>query len=376
MSEHDTTDYSRHHHSTEIEATGRAGELEPGFPDPGLPEHVYRRTDTDPRAAKKAELQVAGLFLLSMLGAVLFVVAYFAVPLEDLADVGTSNRLLGLGLALALFCIGAGAIHWAKKLMPDDEVAEERHPIRSTDAERAGAGDTFRDGGAAAGFGRRKMIWGSLIGALGAVTVAPFVTVWDFWWREKGPGKSPPEQLSQTPWQAGMRLITDPQGEPIRAADVPIGAVVHVLPQVEPHDEAAAGEGAEGAGAEAGAETEPHGGLSLTEIAKAAVLLVRLEPDELRLSPERMAWTHNGLVAYSKICTHVGCPVGLYEQTTHHLLCPCHQSTFDVARGAEVVFGPAGRPLPQLAIGVDPEGYLIATSDFTEPVGPSFWERG
>ena len=112
----------------------------------------------------------------------------------------------------------------------------------------------------------------------------------------------------------------------------------------------------------------------LEQRAKAAVLLMRLNPDDIASAKER-SWGYQGIVAYSKICTHVGCPVGLYEQTTHHLLCPCHQSTFDVADGAKVLFGPAKRPLPQLPIEVDDEGYLIAQSDFTEPIGPSFWER-
>jgi ubiquinol-cytochrome c reductase iron-sulfur subunit len=89
-----------------------------------------------------------------------------------------------------------------------------------------------------------------------------------------------------------------------------------------------------------------------------------------------MDWTVQDIVCYSKICTHVGCPVALYEQTTHHILCPCHQSTFDAPKGAEVLFGPAPRPLPQLPLAVDAEGYLVANGDFNEPVGPSFWERG
>ena len=89
-----------------------------------------------------------------------------------------------------------------------------------------------------------------------------------------------------------------------------------------------------------------------------------------------MKWAVDNIVAYSKICTHVGCPVALYEQTTHHILCPCHQSTFDAPRGAQVLFGPANRPLPQLPMGVDSEGYLVALSDFKVPVGPAFWERG
>jgi ubiquinol-cytochrome c reductase iron-sulfur subunit len=113
----------------------------------------------------------------------------------------------------------------------------------------------------------------------------------------------------------------------------------------------------------------------LNEKAKAAVLLVRVNPSELIETEERKGWSYDGIVAYSKICTHVGCPVALYEQQTHHLLCPCHQSTFDLVDGCKVIFGPAARPLPQLPIAVDAEGYLIAQSDFNEPVGPSFWER-
>jgi menaquinol-cytochrome c reductase iron-sulfur subunit precursor len=113
----------------------------------------------------------------------------------------------------------------------------------------------------------------------------------------------------------------------------------------------------------------------LNEKAKAVVLLVRMDPSEMTISPGREDWSYHGIIAFSKVCTHVGCPVALYEQNTKHLLCPCHQSTFDLANEARVIFGPANRPLPQLPISVDDEGYLIATSDFTEPVGPSYWER-
>jgi ubiquinol-cytochrome c reductase iron-sulfur subunit len=111
------------------------------------------------------------------------------------------------------------------------------------------------------------------------------------------------------------------------------------------------------------------------ERAKAAVLVIRLAPDQIT-EPKQKRWAVDGIVAYSKICTHVGCPVGLYEQQTHHLLCPCHQSTFDVTRDCAVIFGPANRPLPQLPLGVNAEGYLVSTEDFQQPIGPSFWERG
>jgi ubiquinol-cytochrome c reductase iron-sulfur subunit len=109
--------------------------------------------------------------------------------------------------------------------------------------------------------------------------------------------------------------------------------------------------------------------------AKAAVILVRMNPDDLR-SKKSANWGVEGILCFSKICTHVGCPISLWEQQTHHLLCPCHQSTFDLADGGKVIFGPAGRNLPQLPLAVDAEGYLIATSDFHVPVGPSYWERG
>jgi ubiquinol-cytochrome c reductase iron-sulfur subunit len=93
-------------------------------------------------------------------------------------------------------------------------------------------------------------------------------------------------------------------------------------------------------------------------------------------APEGQTWDYQGILAFSKICTHVGCPIALYQQRQHSLLCPCHQSTFDLADGGKVIFGPAARRMPQLPITIDSEGYLVAQSDFQEPVGPSFWERG
>jgi ubiquinol-cytochrome c reductase iron-sulfur subunit len=111
------------------------------------------------------------------------------------------------------------------------------------------------------------------------------------------------------------------------------------------------------------------------EKSKAALILLRMEPGDNKPAKGRENWDVNGILAYSKICTHVGCPISLNERTTHHLLCPCHQSTFDLADAGNVIFGPAGRPLPQLQLEVDDEGYLVAARDFDEPVGPSFWER-
>jgi ubiquinol-cytochrome c reductase iron-sulfur subunit len=323
------------------------------FEDPGVPAHVHRLTDIDRKAAKRAERQVTFLFLLSFLGTVMFVVAYFAFPLTSGSNLVYSRLFTGLGLAIALFFIGAGAVHWAKKLMPDDEVVEERHVVRSTDEERAEAAEVLRQGGEATGFGRRKMIWGSLTASLGALGIPAVVSLRDTWIR----GDSPPpyEVLRTTLWKEGKRLVTDPAGLPIRPDQLVIGSVVHVLPD--------------------GLDTESAEGEVLNEKAKASVLVMRLEPEEIA-NAKSAEWGYNGIVAYSKICTHMGCPVALYEQQTHHLLCPCHQSTFDVTDDAKVIFGPAARSLPQLAITVDDEGYLVARQGFQEPVGPSYWERG
>ena len=170
--------------------------------------------------------------------------------------------------------------------------------------------------------------------------------------RDLAPAEDPVPLLKRTIWDKGVRLTRDPDGTPIKASDVTLGSVFHVIPE--------------------GLNETEH---KLEEKAKAAVLLMRLDPTILEISPGRENWSYQGIVAYSKICTHVGCPVALYEQQTHHLLCPCHQSQFDITKEAAVIFGPAKRPLPQLPIAVDDEGYLVARSDFTEPVGPSFWER-
>lgn len=319
--------------------------------DPGLPEHVHRKADSDPRAAKRAERQVAILFTLSALGTILFIASYIYIPLDIfvfLPILGSTNAhqlFLGLGLTFSMFFIGAGAIQWAKTLMPDNEVIAERHEFRSADEDRSGLIAAVKEGADAAGLGRRSLIKRTLGLSLGLVGLSPLLLLRDL-------GPLPGKQLETTSWAAGVRLVTDPGGRPVKPSDLEVGAVAQILPELP------AGE---------------H--RTLSNIAKDAVLLIRLRPEDFQLSPERLSWTHEGIIAFSKICSHMGCAVALYEQQTKHLLCPCHQSTFDVPRAAKVIFGPAARPLPQLAITVDSEGYLVAQQGFTEPVGPSFWER-
>ncbi|MGN8245352.1 Rieske 2Fe-2S domain-containing protein [Cellulomonas soli] len=318
------------------------------FTDPGDKPHQLRRADQDPAADKRAERQVVTLLTLSILGTLTFVVAYFALPPgETAASMRRSNLVLGLSLAFALLGIGTAAVHWAKSLMNDREQHEDRHELRSSDEDRAAAVEALKAGAADSGIGRRGVLKGALASALALfplTIVIPLIgNVGEDWDVSK---------FKHTLWKKNTRLAIDPSGRPIKAADVTIGSVFHVIPE-DLHE-------------------AEH---PLDEKAKAVVLLVRLDPRDLKEAEDRKDWSYEGIVAYSKICTHVGCPVALYEQQTHHLLCPCHQSTFDVADGAKVVFGPAKRPLPQLPITVDDEGYLVAQSDFHEPIGPSFWER-
>jgi ubiquinol-cytochrome c reductase iron-sulfur subunit len=319
--------------------------------DPGLPAHVHRRADEDEKYAKKAETQVAILFILSALGTLLLITSYIFIPTDSfifipiMGETNAHQLFLGLGMAIALFCIGAGAIHWAKTLMPDEEVIAERHEFRSSDEDRAEFVKTVKAGAGSAGLGRRPLIKRTLGLALGLSGLTPLLLLRDL-------GPLPKDDLTKTSWKAGTRLVTDPGDRPIKASDLEVGAVAQTLPELAPGEER-----------------------TLNNIGKDAVLLIRLRPEDFNLDDERLSWTHEGIIAFSKICSHMGCAVALYEQQTKHLLCPCHQSTFDVTRAAKVIFGPAARPLPQLAITVDAEGYLVAQAPFTEPVGPSFWER-
>ncbi len=328
--------------------------------NPGLPPHRARMTDKDPAAMKRAVRTVYTLFYLSLAGSIWAVAAYMLFPIESerMADIRSNNLYIGLGIALALLAIGLGAIHWSKAIMSDKEFIEPRHATRGRDTTREAAVQAFRDANEESGFGRRTAIRGSLIAAL-AASIVPGVVLF----RGLAPHNSPSNPiagdpvalLSHTMWKQGERLAHDPSGLPIRAADLQLGSAVHVIP-------------------ESLKDVSHHDGY-LEEKAKAIVLLMRLLPEQLPAEHNKLEWSYDGIVAYSKVCTHVGCPVALYEQQTHHLLCPCHQSQFDVSRSAAVIFGPAARPLPQLPITVDDEGYLIAQSDFHEPVGPSFWER-
>lgn len=337
--------------STEITGTGVVTPAP--FENPGLPPHRPRITDIDPKEAKRAERVIVVLFYVSIIASVFAVFAYMFFPIEpdNIASVRLNTLWVGLGMAFALLAIGIAAVHWGKALMSDKEAIDYRHPVRGTDATRARAVEIFREADEESGFSRRSLIRTGLIASFIAFPL-PAIALF----RGLAPmDEDPNNVLKRTMWEKGLRLTRDPQGTPIKASDVTIGSAYQVIPE--------------------GLKDLPEIEM-LNAKAKSAVLLVRLAKEDLTWSSaERESWSYEGIVAYSKICTHVGCPVALYEQETHNLLCPCHQSQFDIANECAVIFGPAARPLPQLPITVDDEGYLIAQSDFTEPVGPSFWER-
>jgi ubiquinol-cytochrome c reductase iron-sulfur subunit len=358
-------------------ASGHAVAEQEPIRDPGLPQHRWRLTDVDPKAERRAEHQVAGLFLLAILGAVGFIVSYLAFQVGDNPDtigtLGASNVALGVCLAVTLLGMGAGMIQWARKLMGDHEIIEMRHPASSSQEDREAAVGILQTGLEESGLGRRPLVRNTLLAAGGILGLLPVIMLRDL-------GPLPGDKLDHTIWDLDtwdpemkawwkaqgrslQRVVRDVVGTPIKATDLEIGDLVNAEPEVlfatNPETRQPLVEGTD----------------LLVDKSKAAVILHRMLPSDI-VSPQTLNWSVDGIVCYSKICTHVGCPISLNERTTHHLLCPCHQSTFDLADAGRVVFGPAARSLPQLQLTVDDQGYLAARRDFTEPVGPSFWERG
>ncbi|MBG0829341.1 Rieske 2Fe-2S domain-containing protein [Planomonospora sp. ID67723] len=306
----------------------------------------------DEKTAKKGEKIAALCFTITLLSGIAFIVSYVAFQVHGVESAGISNVALGGSLTLALLSLASGLVVWVRMIMPKYTLVQERHLMASDGGTRSYVGETFLQGAAESGITKRPLLRRTLLAAAAPLGLAPLVLL-----RDLGPSYADfPEKLRHTVWGEktkegkNRRLVVEGTGAPIRAADFNSpGGILSVVPEGYEHD--------------------------LNALAKAVLILIKFRPEELK-SGTNLNWTHDGIVAYSKICTHVGCPAALYEQTTHHILCPCHQSTFDAADGAKVVFGPAARPLPQLPIAVDNEGYLVATGDFAVPVGPSFWERG
>jgi ubiquinol-cytochrome c reductase iron-sulfur subunit len=352
MSSHDTPEENLPETQDTSHGAAVVTEGDNPFADPGLPPHEHRIQDIDERAAKRSERAVAFLFTVSMLATIGFIASYFAVPRHKpiyvfpLGHINALNFSLGLCLGVALLCIGAGAVHWSRTLMSDVEITDQRHAIEADPATKEKVLGDFKQGARESALGRRPLIRTTLFGALALVPLSGVFLL-------GGLGPKPENKLRHTMWRKGMQLVNMNTDEPLRPEDVMVGSLTFAKPEgLEESDED-----------------------FQQQIAKAALMIVRLQPSNIKDRRE-LDWSHDGIVAFSKICTHVGCPISLYEQQTHHVLCPCHQSTFDLSDGGRVLFGPAGHALPQLRIGVNKDGNLEALGDFTEPVGPAFWERG
>ncbi len=276
----------------------------------------------DPRT-RRIERRIAILFGVSALAGVALLGVYLA---------GGQTQIEAVLLALSLGGIGVGVIAWSQWLLPGTLRTEERH-------QSAAAADVVAEREILeeeSQITRRSLLIRALGGALAGLAAALAIPVLSL-------GPAPGRALFETPWRRGGLRLVGLDGLPIKASDLPIDGVVTAFP-----------EGAVGS-------------------ADGQTLLIRVPPDLLKLAQDRMAWAPDGYVAYSKLCTHAGCPVGLYRAAEHRLICPCHQSTFNVLDGAQPVFGPAGRPLPQLPIQLQDDGTFVATGDFSEPVGPAFW---
>ena len=261
-----------------------------------------------------------------------------AIAFMVIFGLGANTQLLGLSLAVALGGTGYALVALGHRLLPPGEEVEHRGGMRDPRPDRAAAVEEFE--GRVPDVARRRVIGGALLSALGATGLAALVPL-----RSLGP--RPGDALRRTPYARAPhpRLVTD-SGTPIHRDELPVGAFVTVYP-------------------------EGHIG-----VADAQTALLRLDLDRVDLRPPtRVDWVVDGHIAYSKICTHAGCSVGEYQVEYQSLLCPCHFSAFQVERGGAPTMGPADRPLPQLPLGVDDEGHLIALGDFPEAVGPGWWTR-
>lgn len=256
-----------------------------------------------------------------------------SVGLTVVYALGGDPQLEGALLGIALGGIAVGLVLFAHRMLPGGHFVEPRDIIPRATAQRPGVEAAFEAG--AEPIERRRLVaaaFGAAFALLGIAALFPIRSL----------GTRPGGTLFRTEWRPGRRAVTD-AGRPLRLEDLELNSVATVFPQG--HEDAA----------------------------DSQTLLIRLPTGVAAPGPRE--WSVSGLVAFSKVCTHAGCPVGLYQAETQELFCPCHQSTFSVLDGAKPTFGPATRPLPQLPIGVDGDGFVIALSDYTEPVGPGFWNR-
>ena len=284
---------------------------------------------------KSKEAIVAGLLVITILASAGFAFVYAT---------SAQTQLSAALLCVALGTLAAAMVVWEHELMPRRETIEARGSLPSGAAKNEAAAETFV-AGVDEVVGRRSWLVRIFAGAAAAVGLAALFPLRSF-----APTFAKIGDLASTSWRKGSRLVRE-DGSVVRASDLEVNSVVTVFPQ-------------------------GHVGPQFASaMANDATVLVRVPAEELHLPVERVAWAPQGLIAFSKVCTHAGCPVALYRASARQLFCPCHQSTFDVLSGGNRIFGPAARALPQLPLAIAPDGSLEALGDFPEPIGPGYWER-
>ncbi|HJQ45176.1 MAG TPA: ubiquinol-cytochrome c reductase iron-sulfur subunit [Amycolatopsis sp.] len=331
------------------------------------------------RAEKRAERMVALWFTIAGLAGLGFVVSLIWWPWQYKAP-GTAGTfmyslytpMLGITLGICVIALGAGIILYTKRFIPHETAVQQRSDNAgegSAEVDRKTIVAHLEDAGVRSTIGRRSLVKRSVGfagGAMGLGLVAlpvasfikspwkepnPYDTLWDTPWMKRYPGET-----------VYMRVNT---GDPhevrlVRPEDLDAGALETVFPFRESE------------------RNNPEELAAVFLRSDTPVMLIRLRPEDAVRVVKRKGqedFNFGEYYAYTKVCSHVGCPVSLYEQRTNRLLCPCHQSQFDVLEYCKPIFGPATRALAQLPITVNDEGYMVARGDFVEPVGPAFWER-
>ncbi|OBG29386.1 ubiquinol-cytochrome c reductase iron-sulfur subunit [Mycobacterium sp. 852002-51057_SCH5723018] len=292
-----------------------------------------------------------------------------------------ATPLYGLTFGLSILCIAIGAVLYQKRFIPEEISIQDRHDGASREIDRktvvANLGDAFQG----STIGRRKLVGLSLgmgLGAFGLGTLVAFAggLIKNPW----KPVVPTAEGLKAELWTSGWtpryhgetiylaRATGSHNGAPflkMRPEDMDAGGMETVFPWRESDGD--------------GTTAESHEKLTQIKMGvRNPVMLIRIRPSDMsrmvkRQGQESFNWGE--FFAYTKVCSHLGCPASLYEEQSYRILCPCHQSQFDALHFAKPIFGPAARALAQLPITIDREGYLVANGDFIEPVGPAFWER-
>ncbi len=289
---------------------------------------THWRYENDPKGARRAELRIAFFFSWALLAGIGLAWVYVAGGQPQVEGALLLGAFLGLGIGLAL---------WARDLAPGNDViaSRGRHHVSGEDDRQAVTESLDRG---LLPMARRPFLYktlGLVGGVFGLAAIFPLASL----------GDRPHTDLEKTPWKAGTRAVTL-DGRPIRPSDISVNGILTAFPEGNVDD------------------------------SLAPILLINLGDAHFEVPPGRQGWQQAGVVAFSKICTHAGCPVSLYNTSTYQLICPCHQSTFDVLLDCKPVFGPASRSLPQLPLSVNQDGYLIASAPFDQPLGPGFWNRG